>query len=336
MVHVYYAKGGYVNLRRYIENTFIETLKLRSLLPEGSKILAAVSGGSDSVALLQLLHRFANYMNWELAVLHIDHRARTESGEDGVFVKNLAEGLGLHCIIEEISPHGSGSVEGYFSAERNRIYCKNSSDNSLVVTGHTASDRAETLVMRLLEGSGLRGLGGMDYFGRGPVRRPLLDFTRSELRDYLKTIGQNWVEDPTNQEDFFLRNRIRHSVIPVLESISPGSTYAIARSSANLSQWRDVTAGIIDESLDKLLDGDTFKADKYLNLPKAVRLGILWAVSGRPRGGKLEIEKTDRWILSKKEGFHILPGGTRITVEGGRIRIRKPLRTAGKVENEEQ
>ena len=325
-----------MNLRRYIENTFIESVKLRSLLPCGSEILAAVSGGSDSVALLQLLNRFANYMNWELTVLHIDHRARPESREDAVFVKNLAEKLCLHCSIEEISPHGSGSVEGYFSAERNRIYSEYSSGNRLVVTGHTASDRAETLIMRLLEGSGLRGLGGMDYLGRGPVRRPLLDFSRSELRDYLETIGQNWVEDPTNQEDSFLRNRIRHSIIPVLESISPGSTYAIARSSANLSQWRDVTAGIIDESLDKLLDGDTFQTDKYLNLPKAVRLGILWAVSGRPRGGKLEIEKTDRWILSKKEGFHILPGGTKITAEGGRISIRKHLRTAGKVENEKQ
>jgi tRNA(Ile)-lysidine synthase len=321
-----------VNLQRSVENTFIASVKLRDLLPCGSEILAAVSGGSDSVALLQLLHRFANHMNWELAVLHIDHRSRPESSEDAVFVKNLAEGLDLHCNVEEISSPVSGSIEGFFSAERNRIYSEYSSENSLVATGHTASDRAETLVMRLLEGSGLRGLGGMDYFGRGPVRRPLLDFSRSELRKYLDTIEQSWIEDPTNQEDSFLRNRIRHRIMPVLESISPGCTGAIARSSANLSQWRDVTTGIIDDSLDKLLDGDTFQIDKYLILPRAVRLGILWAVSGRPRGGKLELEKTDRWILGKKEGFHILPGGTKITAEGGMIRIRKPLKSAGKVE----
>jgi len=173
----------------------------------------------------------------------------------------------------------------------------------------------------------------MDYFGRGPVRRPLLDFTRSELRKYLEAIGQNWVEDPTNQEDSFLRNRIRHNVIPVLESITPGSTRAIARSSANLSQWRDITGRIIDDSLDELLDGDTFRIDRYLCLPKAVRLGILWAVCGRPRGGKLEIEKTDRWILGKNNGFHILPGGSKITSEGGRIHIRKSLKRDGKVVN---
>ena len=327
------GKGGCVSLQRSVENTFIETAKLRGLLPCGSDILAAVSGGSDSVALLQLLHRFANHMKWELTVLHIDHRARPESGEDAAFVKDLAEGMDLQCNICVISPHVSGSSEGYFSTERNRIYREYSSDNVLVTTGHTASDRAETLIMRLLEGSGLRGLGGMDYIGRGSVRRPLLDFSRSELRQYLGAIGQNWIEDPTNQEDSFLRNRIRHRVIPVLESISPGSTYAIARSSANLSQWRDITGGIIDDSIDKLLDGDTFQRDKYLNLPRAVRLGILWALSGRPRGGKLEIEKTDRWILGKKEGFHILPGGTRITAEGGMIHIRKSLKKTGKAEN---
>ena len=252
-------KGGYMSLQRSFENTFIETVKFRGLLPEGKDILAAVSGGSDSVALLRLLHRFANHMNWKLAVLHIDHHARPRSGEDAVFVKDLAEGIGLQCDIEEVSPPGSGSAEGHFSAERNRIYGEYASGKVLVTTGHTASDRAETLLIRLLEGSGLRGLGGMDYFGRGSVRRPLLDFTRIELREYLETIGQNWIEDPTNQEDSFLRNRIRHQVIPVLESISKGSTRAIARSSANLSQWRDIAGNIIDDSLDELLDGDTFR-----------------------------------------------------------------------------
>jgi len=319
-----------VSIQRSFENTFIETVKLRDLLPCGSDILAAVSGGSDSVALLKLLHRFADYMDWKLAVLHIDHRARPESGADAVFVKCLAEGIGLHCNLEEISPPESGAAEGYFSAERNRIYRNYSSGKVLVTTGHTASDRAETLIMRLLEGSGLRGLGGMDYFGRGSVRRPLLDFTRSALREYLVAIGQNWIEDPTNQEETYLRNRIRHRVIPVLESISPGSTCAIARSSANLSRWRDIADNCIDNSLEELLDGDTFRREEYSVLPRAVRLGILWAVSGRPRSGKLEIEKTDRWILGKKDGYHILPGGIRITAEGDSIHIKKSMKTAGK------
>lgn len=322
-----------MSLRRSVENAFIETVKLRGLLPEGSDILAAVSGGSDSVALLRLLHQFDDYMNWSVSVIHIDHHARPESGEDAAFVKDLADGMNLKCSVKAISPPESGSPEGYFSVERNRIYCESASESVLVATGHTASDRAETLLMRLLEGAGLRGLGGMDYVGTGPVRRPLLDFTRGELRKYLEVIGQKWIEDSTNQEDSFLRNRIRHKVIPVLESISQGSTCAIARSSANLSQWRDIADSIIDDSLSGILDGDTLQRERYRVLPRAVRLGILWVVCGRPRGGKLEFEKTDKWILGNRNGYRILPGGTRITAERRSIHVRKYTNNAGKEEN---
>lgn len=315
-----------MDLRHFVESAFIETVKFRDLLPEGSNILAAVSGGSDSVALLRILHRFANHMNWDLSVLHIDHKARPESAKDADFVNELSNGLGLLCSVRTVSYAGSGSPEGYFSKERKRIYTEYASDDVLIATGHTASDRAETLLMRLLEGAGLRGLGGMDYFGQGPVRRPMLDFTRTELREYLEVIGQKWIEDSTNQEDSFLRNRIRHKIIPVLESISPGSTPAIARSSANLSLWRDIADEIINDSLGKILHEDTFGKEQYVTLPRAVRLGILWAVCGKPRSGRLEFEKTDNWILGNKDGSHILPGGTRLVSEGNAIHIVNPYK----------
>jgi len=122
-------------------------------------------------------------------------------------------------------------------------------------------------------------------------------------------------------------------VIPVLESISEGATLALARSSANLSQWRDITDIIIDESLNMILDADTFQREKYLSLPRAVRLGILWVLSDRPRGGRLELEKTDRWILEGKNGYHTLPGGSRITADGCRIHISVYTNDAGKEEN---
>jgi tRNA(Ile)-lysidine synthase len=316
-------KGENVSSHRSVESSFIESVRLRNLLPEGSRIVAAVSGGSDSVALVRLLCRFADHMNWELTILHIDHHARPESGEDALFVKNLAAELGLPFSLEGISTAATGSPEGYFSAERNRIYREYSSEGALIVTGHTASDRAETLLMRLLEGAGLRGLGGMDYFGLGNVRRPLLDFRGIELRKYLESYGQSWIEDPTNEQDEYLRNRIRHRVIPILESISPGSTAAIARSSGNLSQWRDITDRVVEDSMENLFEGDSFSREQYIELPRVVRLAILWSSCGRPRSGRSEFEKTDRWILEKKSGSHLLPGGSEITAEGSRIRIER-------------
>lgn len=298
-----------------VERRFIETVRSRELLPENSRVAAAVSGGSDSVALFRLLVSFSSHMNWSLEVLHVDHGAREESGSDAEFVRSLARERQLPFYLHEIVPAQTGSLEDHFSRERQRIYASLGLEGALVATGHTADDRAETVVMRLLEGAGLRGLGGMDYLGRGPVRRPLLDLTRGKLRDYLRGLEQPWIEDPTNREADFLRNRIRRVVMPALESVSPGSAVSIARSSANLTQWRDLIEEKVADSLDELIHGGTFTREKYASLPRAVRLAVLWTLAGKPRGGRLEIEKTDRWILSGKEGFHILPGGKRISMK---------------------
>lgn len=299
-----------------VERRFIETIRRRELLPENSRVAAAVSGGSDSVALFSLLVSFSSHMHWSLEVIHVDHGAREESGADAEFVRSLARGAGVPFHLHEIAPVKTGSLEDHFSRERQRIYASLGRSGALVPTGHTADDRAETLIMRLLEGAGLRGLGGMDYFGRGPVRRPLLDLTRTELRDYLGGLGQSWVEDPTNREADFLRNRVRRVVMPALESVSPGSAVSLARASGNLAQWRDLVDDAVADSLDELVHGGTFPRDKYASFPEAVRLAVLWTLAGKPRGGRLEIEKTDRWILSGKDGFHILPGGARITMKG--------------------
>ncbi len=305
-----------MNCGSAVEKSFIETVRTRDLLPEGFRVVVAVSGGSDSVALFRLLLCFCSHMRWDIEVLHVDHGARPESRQDAEFVRSLALRAALPFVLHEIAPPETGSVEDYFSRERQRIYASYCEKGALVATGHTADDRAETLVMRLLEGAGLRGLGGMDFIGEGPVRRPLLELTRTRLCEYLVELGQNWLEDPTNREDEFLRNRIRHDIMPVLESISPGSSMAIARSSANLSQWRDMVDGIVRDSLDEMLQGDTFHRQRYGALPSAVRLAVLWTLAGRPRGGRFELEKTDRWILSGKDGFHMLPGGARIVMEG--------------------
>ncbi|MCK4672036.1 MAG: hypothetical protein KAT47_05775, partial [Candidatus Aegiribacteria sp.] len=127
-------------------------------------------------------------------------------------------------------------------------------------------------------------------------------------------------------EDIFLRNRIRHIIMPALESLSPGCSYALGRSSANLSQWRDVMDDMIEKTIEELVFGDKFIIEQYLNYPRAVRLGVLWVLSGRPRSGREEIEKTDRWLADTKKGFHLLPGGLRITVVESEVFIEKSFK----------
>jgi tRNA(Ile)-lysidine synthase len=306
-----------------VEKTFIETVRTRELLPKGSSVAAAVSGGADSVALLELLLRFRNHMRWSISILHVDHGARPESGSEADFVNNLAMESDIEFQLFSISPPESGSLEDHFSRERQRIYWELGDAGCIVATGHNADDRAETILMRLFEGAGLRGLGGMDYFGTGPVRRPLLDIGRGDLREYLRSVGREWVEDPSNEDTAYLRNRIRKQVIPVLESVHPGIRGALCRSSANLSQWRDVIDELICRSIDDIMSGGTFQRKLYSSRPRGLRLAILWDIAGRPRGGRIELEKTDRWIVSGKDGFHILPGGSKLVLEGERGRIEK-------------
>lgn len=306
---------------RKAERKFIETIRHESVLPEGAGVWAAVSGGADSVAMLLLLNRFSAHMKWKLSVLHIDHQIRDTSLDDADFTRDLAKGLQLpfrYILLE--TPTGSSS-EGAWSVMRQKVYESVSSEQetaAFVSVGHTASDRAETLLMRLMEGAGLRGLGGMDYIGRGPVRRPLLDLTRGDVREYLSSVGQKWMDDPTNADDSILRNRVRHEIIPALEAVFHNSEQRLARAAGGLSDWRDIVFQVVESALMTVSEvsssGTIVNKEHYRALPRGLRLGVLWELSGRPRKGRLELEKTDRWLLSGACGSHSLPGGQFMTV----------------------
>lgn len=316
-----------------LELRFISTVKREGILPPGSSVTAAVSGGADSVCMLHLLLRFRRHMSWNLSVLHIDHSYRKSSRADAEFVRSLASSSGLPFILRRLpSRVRRNSPEADFSAARQAVYSEVAGDG-LVAVAHTASDRAETLLMRLLEGSGLRGLGGMDYFGIGPVRRPMLDLTAPEIRHHLEARGFAWVEDETNAGGAFLRNRIRHGILEPLESDFPGVSRSIASSSANLGSWRRVAEGLTLAALGQLSppgSPEGLGRQAFQRFEKALRLSMMWEICGRPRGGAAELEKADSWIQTGGEGEKLLPGGTVLSAgrdllvftkrEGGRWR----------------
>ena len=301
-------------MKRALELRFINTVKREGLLPRGSSVVAAVSGGADSVCLLGMLLRFRRHMAWRLSVLHVDHSYRQASASDASFVKGLAEAAGLPFILRRLPARGGGSSpEADFSSARQAIYEETAGDG-LVAVGHTASDRAETLLMRLIEGAGLRGLGGMDYFGVGPVRRPLLDMTARETRAFLRDRGGVWIEDETNSDPGFLRNRIRRDLLEPLEDAMPGVSRRVASSSANLGSWRRVAEGLTHVALERLGgEGSALERRMYERYEKALRLSVLWELCGRPRAGSAEIDKTDAWLLAGGCGDRLLPGGTVLT-----------------------
>ncbi len=315
-----------VPVERNVERIFIATVQREGLLPRGGSVLAAVSGGGDSVALLHLLQRFENHMDWSISVLHIDHDIRESSGADACFVCDLATDLGLEYTLRKPQPPEGGSLEGEWSRIRHRIYEEEAAKGKyLVAVGHTASDRAETLLMRLIEGSGLRGLGGMDYVGRGPVRRPLLDVTGREAREYLESIGQQWLEDPTNMDPSILRNRIRLEVMPHIEGVQPGAGLGLARAAAGLSDWRRAAFEAVEEAVRLTSSGPgesvCVSRAQFRALPHALRLGMLWELSGRPRKGRFELDKTERWLSTGGCGSRDMPGGSVLTADPEEFRI---------------
>ena len=315
------------------ELRFISTVKREGILPAGSCITAAVSGGADSICMLHMMMRFRKHMSWSLSVLHIDHSYRKSSGTDAEFVRSVATSLDLPFILRRFASRiRKNSPEADFSAARQAVYEEVAGDG-LVAVAHTASDRAETLLMRLLEGAGLRGLGGMDYFGVGPVRRPMLDLTAYEIRQYLAGRNHAWVEDETNAAGTFLRNRIRHGILEPLESEFPGVSRRIASSSANLGSWRRVAEGLPLTALGQLSPPgcpEGLSRQSFQRYERALRLSMLWEICGRPRGGAAELEKADSWIQTGGEGEKLLPGGTILSAgrdllvftksEGGRWR----------------
>jgi tRNA(Ile)-lysidine synthase len=200
----------------------------RALIPDGTRLLVAASGGGDSVALLRLLQRSAPSRRLRLVVGHLDHALREDSGDDRRFVEELAGSLGLACRAErrDVAALRRADESPEEAARRVRrqflIEAADRSGCSLIATGHTLDDQAETVLMRLVRGAGATALTGMAAHGPGPFVRPLLAIERAALRGWLSRRELAWRDDPTNEDLRFDRNRVRRRVLPLLnDALNP-------------------------------------------------------------------------------------------------------------------
>jgi len=186
------------------------------------KMVVAVSGGSDSVGMLCLLMHFK--APEDLVIAHVNHRFRPGDAEkDAEFVKNLADTLNLECKRTTIDVPGlKKRGESLEEAGRRLRYgylkeCAKDSGATWIAVGHTADDQVETVLHNILRGCGIHGLAGIPE-KRGKIVRPVIDLKRGDLMELLKSRGLSWVTDETNENTAYLRNRIRHDLIPYLES----------------------------------------------------------------------------------------------------------------------
>ncbi len=315
-----------------IQDQVRRTIRRHSLCPSGARLLVAVSGGSDSVALALLLTALAEHGGFTVASLaHLNHQLRPTSGRDEQFCRDLAAGLGLRIVIE------AADVQGYAAAQRlsiedaarrlrydflDRAAARCGADR--IAVGHTQDDQAETYLIKLTRGAGLAGLGGI-YPRRGPVIRPLLDVSRDALRELLTARGQAWVEDETNAVLDNPRNRIRHRVIPELDRASGGGTKpAIARTAAlsrEDGQWLDeLAAARFADLAASTADGVEIDAGRLAAEPAPLQRRVLLTAMRSLAGGReigLEHVEAAQEVLSGLTAA--------VDIPGSRVELRRKM-----------
>jgi tRNA(Ile)-lysidine synthase len=212
------------------------TIERRALFKGGERTIVAVSGGPDSLALLHAMARVAKELSLELHVAHFDHRLRDGSAEDARFVEREAEKLGLpfHLGVADDTAKPKGRSPEEAARNRRHSYLHSLARElgaSRIAFGHTLDDQAETVLINLFTGAGRRGLGGMPP-RRWFVVRPLIDLRRSDTEAFCRALKLEPRRDPTNDAPEFLRNVIRHEVMPYLAGrLNARLPEALARSS---------------------------------------------------------------------------------------------------------
>ena len=216
-----------------------QTITAHQLLQPSDKVLVALSGGADSVALLLLLRR----LGFKVEALHCNFHLRgEESNRDEYFVRDLCREQSVTLFVRDFDTLAYAK-EQHVSVEmaaRDLRYdwfeqMRQERQASCIAVAHHQQDQAETLLLHLLRGSGLRGLAGMHY-RRDLIIRPLLDVSREDLVLFLRENGQTWVEDSTNREREALRNRIRLDILPLLREVNPQAVAHLAQTARHVQQ----------------------------------------------------------------------------------------------------
>ncbi len=293
---------------------------------EGERILCAVSGGADSMCLLAALLS----LGIPCAAAHFNHRLRgAESDRDERFVREFCEekGVSLICGSADVAAFARENSLGVEEAARKLRYAfleraRADLGCTVTATAHNAGDNVETLVYNLTRGAGLRGMGGIPPV-RGKIIRPMLACSRNEILEFLDENGISHVEDSTNGEDEYTRNRLRHLVTPVLREINPALDESVFRLSRTLREDADFIESFAGRALSQALRTDGTLSAKALEAEHpAVRKRVL-RMFAADCGGHMDFAQTEaaeRVLFSSRSGAMLdIGGGVRLRREFDRI-----------------
>lgn len=257
----------------------------------------AVSGGSDSLALCLLMNQWAENNNKKLVAITIDHELRSESYDEAIKVKKILESLGIkHKIISWSGNKPKSNLQEKARIARYTLltdYC-HQNDIECLVTGHQRNDQAENFIIRAEHGSGVYGLSGIpkvSEFNKKTIIRPLIDFHREELQNFLISKNISWIEDPSNKNERFARVRARNFL-----NLYPQWIDKLANISDNLSKTKECIEYMLEHSMKELVEISYEKAllalDDFNQLPQEIRfrmiLNILLNIGSKEKPARSE------------------------------------------------
>ncbi len=301
------------------------------MLRQGEKVVLGVSGGADSIAMLYALNELIEY-GLDLIVAHLNHGIRGEEAKrDADFVKETAKKLGITFVYGEVDTikykeeHGL-SLEDAARTLRYKFFDQVISKHyaTKLATAHTMDDQAETVLMRLIRGSGSRGLSGIPPFSNNIIR-PLIETSRSDIEEYLRSKGIKWVEDSTNESDEHLRNKIRQELIVELEKYNPQIKDTLSRTAEILraedefitSQALMHFEGTFKQNGSELI-GDL---EIYKNIDKPIRFSLLRVAIEKSSSSLKNISSThivsvDDFLLSETTSGEVELPGENLVIKG--------------------
>ena len=306
----------------------LEQVREGGMLPPGSRLVAMLSGGRDSVCLLDLAVRLLGAD--AVTALHVNYGLRDDSDRDEAHCVALCERLGVRLEVERPRrPEGPGNLQAWARDARYAAAARLAlPGDALIATGHTADDQVETILYRLASSPSRRALLGMRARD-GTLVRPLLGFTRQQTTAYCKERGLEWRDDPSNDDSSYARNRVRHGLVRALAEVHPAAARNVLRTAELLRDEAEVLDALVAAELDGSNGSErgTIELDRLAQLPPALRRLVVQQLAdraaGRPVAGAANHADEVAGLRRTGTAMLDLGGGVRAIAERGVLRAER-------------
>ena len=266
----------------------LSTINKHNLISDGDKIVIGLSGGPDSVCLLHILNRLKEKLDIELYVAHLNHQIRgIEAQKDALYVSTICEEMGITYFLKSIDvpkycKDNGLSIEEGARKLRYEMFneIKQKTKSNKIAIGHNLNDQAETVLMRIMRGTGLQGLRGIEYARENGIIRPLLDIERKDIEDYCELHNLNPRIDESNLENIYTRNKIRLELIPYMkDNFNPNLIESIVRMSNNLRSDSDYIEAHAEAEFKNICkissDSAEININNFKKLHNAIKVRVL-------------------------------------------------------------